>query len=40
MSHLTGGPLFPVLTLHAPSVQRVPRIEDLDFLCDMRRMTT
>jgi len=33
------GALLAVLTLDALAVQRVPSVEDLDFLRDMRRMT-
>lgn len=37
--HLTAGTLLAVLTPDALPVQRVPSVEDLDFLRDMRRMT-
>lgn len=39
MNHLTIGSLFAVLTPYTAAVQRVPAIEDFNFLRDMRRMT-
>lgn len=39
VDELTGGPALAVLAPYAPSVQRMPRVEDLDFLPDMGRMT-
>jgi hypothetical protein len=39
VNYLAVGALFAVLAPHAPPVQRVPAVEDLDFLPDMGRMT-
>jgi len=39
MDDLTAHPMLAVLTPHATSVQRVPAVEDFDFLPDMGRMT-
>lgn len=36
---LTAGTLFAVLSSDALPIQRVPSVEDFDFLRDMRRMT-
>jgi hypothetical protein len=38
-TYLTAGTLLVVLTSDALPVERVPSVEDLDFLRDMRRMT-
>lgn len=39
MNHLTGGPLLAVLSPYSAPEQRMPPVENLDFLRDMRRMT-
>lgn len=39
MNHLTSGPTLAVLAPDATSKQRVPAVEDLNFLPDMGRMT-
>lgn len=38
MDDLTGGPALAVLPAHPPAEQRVPAIEDLDFLPEMGGM--
>jgi hypothetical protein len=40
VNHLTVGSLLAVLTRYSTPVQKVPAVEDLDFLRDMRRMTS
>ena len=39
VNHVAVGSLLAVLAPYATLVQRVPAIEDLNFLRDMRRMT-
>jgi hypothetical protein len=39
MNYLAVGSLFAVLPPNATPVQRMPAVEDLNFLRDMRRMT-
>ena len=39
MNHLAIGSLFAVLAPYTAPEQRVPAIEDFNFLRDMRRMT-
>jgi hypothetical protein len=39
MNDLAVGALLAVLAPHATSIQRVPAVEDLNFLPDMGRMT-
>lgn len=39
VNDLAVGTLLAVLTPYATSVQRMPAVEDLDFLPDMGRMT-
>jgi len=39
VNYLAVGSLLAVLATYATPVQRVPAVEDLNFLRDMRRMT-
>ena len=39
VNYLAVGTLLAVLAPHATSIQRVPAVEDLNFLPDMGRMT-
>jgi hypothetical protein len=39
VNNLAVGTLLAVLAPHATSIQRVPTVEDLNFLPDMGRMT-
>jgi len=39
VNHLAAGSLLAVLSSYTAPVQRVPAVEDLNFMRDMRRMT-
>ena len=39
VNHLAAGSLLAVLPPYTAPVQRVPAVEDLNFMRDMRRMT-